>query len=112
MSVFKLILLILMVSCSSVYQSGKATWYKKDQHGEKTASGQVYNRYLMTAAHKELPFGTRVQVINEDNGKDVVVRINDRINDDKRVIDLSTKAARKLGLKNTEEAEVSLRIVK
>ncbi len=100
------------MSCSSVYESGKASWYGKKFHGKKTASGQVYNMYLMTAAHKELPFGTKVKVKNEKTGKEVTVRINDRgpfING--RVIDLSKKAAQRLGIIQEGEAEVSLRLV-
>jgi len=78
---------------------GYASWYGEPYHGRRTASGEVYNMHDMTAAHKTLPMGTKVDVKNLDNGKDVQVRINDRgpfI--DGRVIDLSYAAAKEIGL--------------
>lgn len=58
--------------------SGKVSWYGDQFHGKKTASGDVYNMHDMTAAHKTLPFGTKVKITNKSNGKSVVVEINDR----------------------------------
>ena len=74
--------------------SGKASWYGPGLNGNKTASGEIFDMYGMTAAHKKLPFGSIVLVTNEANGKSVVVRINDRgpfVSG--RVIDVSYGAA-------------------
>lgn len=80
-------------------QEGVASWYGREFHGRKTSSGEVYNMYDMTAAHKTLPFGTYVRVMNLENQREVVVRINDRgpfVK--KRIIDLSREAGKRLGL--------------
>ena len=90
---------------------GVASWYGKRFHGRKTASGQVYNMYAMTAAHRSLPFGTRVTVTNLNNGKTVKLTINDRgpfI--DGRVIDVSWAAARRLGFTQDGLARVRVTI--
>lgn len=80
-------------------ERGTASWYGKDFHGRKTASGEIYNMYAMTAAHKTLPLGTYVRVCNFNNGKTVDVRINDRGPFVRgRIIDLSYEAARRIGL--------------
>lgn len=78
---------------------GKATWYGGKWHGRKTASGEVYDKRSLTAAHRTLPFGTRVRVTNLVNGKSVVVRINNRGPFGKkkeRIIDVSERAAQEL----------------
>jgi rare lipoprotein A len=76
-----------------------ASWYGKEFHGRKTASGETYNMYALTAAHKTLPLGTYVRVYNLNNGKTVYVRINDRGPFVRgRVIDLSYEAAQRIGL--------------
>lgn len=78
---------------------GKASWYGPGLNGNKTASGEIFDMYGMTAAHKKLPFGSIVVVTNLDNNKSVVVRINDRgpfVSG--RVIDLSYGAAYLLGM--------------
>lgn len=73
---------------------GKASWYGPGLNGNKTASGEIFDMYGMTAAHKKLPFGSIVVVTNEENNKSVIVRINDRGPFVKgRVIDLSYGAA-------------------
>src|SRR3954468_24301243 len=59
-------------------QTGAASWYGPDFHGKRTANGETFNTNDLTAAHKTLPFGTKIQVTNERTGKSVVVRINDR----------------------------------
>ncbi len=59
-------------------EEGIASWYGGKFHGRKTANGEVYDMYEKTAAHKTLPFGTHVKVVNLSNGKEVLVRINDR----------------------------------
>jgi|SRR5690606_12228940 len=58
--------------------SGKASWYGDQFHGKKTASGEKYDMHDFTAAHKTLPFGTKVKITNQRNGKSVVVEVNDR----------------------------------
>lgn len=91
---------------------GTASWYGKPYHGRRTASGQVYNMYQMTAAHPSLPFGTRVVVTNLDNGRSVVVTINDRgpfVHG--RIIDVSRKAAGQLGFLNKGVTRVGVRII-
>lgn len=96
-----------------VFQTGIASWYGPDFHGKRTANGEIYDMHKMTAAHKKLPFNTLVQVENLDNGRHVVVRINDRgpfVKD--RIIDLSFKAAQQLGSYEDGVAPVTLRIVK
>ncbi len=75
------------------FENGTASFYGGKWHGRTTANGERFDTYDMTAAHKTLPFGTKVKVTNESNGKSVVVRINDRGPFVKgRIIDLSTAA--------------------
>lgn len=84
---------------SGGYQSGIASWYGGKFHGRQTANGERYNQNALTAAHRTLPFGTRVRVTNTSNGDSVVVRINDRgpfVGG--RVIDLSRAAASSIGI--------------
>lgn len=83
----------------SSYQSGVASWYGGNFHGRTTANGEKYDMWALTAAHKTLPFGTRVKVTNTSNGDTVIVRINDRgpfVAG--RVIDLSRAAANEIGM--------------
>lgn len=78
---------------------GKASYYANRFHGRRTASGEHFDRRELTAAHRSLPFGTRVQVTNLDNGRKVVVKINDRgPHTGNRIIDISQAAAREIGL--------------
>ena len=78
--------------------TGQASWYGEAHHGKKTASGEPYDRTQLTAAHRTLPLGTRVRVTNVENGRSVVVRINDRGPfKGGRIIDLSQAAARAIG---------------
>jgi rare lipoprotein A len=89
--------------------SGVASWYGPGFHGRKTASGERFNANAMTAAHRTLPFGTRVQVVNQATGRSVVVRINDRGPfHGGRVIDLSRGSAAALGVTATGTARVRL----
>lgn len=91
-------------------QRGIASWYGPGFHGRKTASGERFDMGELTAAHKTLPFGTRVLVHNPRNGKEVVVRINDRgPYVAGRVIDLSKAAAAALGFKGRGHETVVLR---
>jgi rare lipoprotein A len=80
-------------------ETGLASWYGAKHHGKRTASGEVFNQDRLTAAHPTLPWGSRVKVINLDNGKSVDVRINDRgPYKQGRIIDVSRAAARALGM--------------
>ena len=91
---------------------GIASFYGDGFDGNRTASGQRYNRYAMTAAHRSLPFGTRVRVTNMRNGRSVVVRINDQgpfIRG--RVIDLSVGAARSIGMIGSGIAPVKVEVI-
>lgn len=95
-----LISILLLSSCSpKVTQTGKASYYAKKFNGRKTASGEKFRSHKRTAAHKTLPFGTKVKVTNLRNGRSVKVRINDRgpfVAG--RIIDLSRKAAKKIDM--------------
>ncbi len=89
---------------------GKASWYGEAHQGKPTASGEKYDEARLTAAHRSLPFGTRIKVINLDNGKSVEVQINDRGPfEEDRIIDLST-AAKALGMKKSGTATVWLEL--
>jgi rare lipoprotein A len=82
------------------YQIGRASWYGKYFHGRETASGEPYNMFQFTAAHRVLPLGTLVKVTNLRNRQWVIVRVNDRGPVPKsRIIDLSYGAAQILGLR-------------
>jgi rare lipoprotein A len=91
---------------------GKVAHYGAKFNGRKTASGEVFNSSAMTMAHKTLPFGTRVKVTNVANGKSVVVRVNDRgPSTPDRVGDLTTGAARKIGMTKAGVVEAKLEVV-
>jgi len=93
-------------------QKGIASWYGPDFHGRYTSSGEIYNMYAFTAAHKTLPMNTIVKVTNLNNGKSVIVRINDRGPFVKgRIIDLSYAAGKKIGLDITGTAPVELKVI-
>ena len=93
-------------------EQGTASWYGKQFHGNKTAIGETYDMYAMTAAHKTLPLPSYVEVINLDNNKRVTVRLNDRGPFYKnRLIDLSYAAADKLGMIQSGTARVEIRSV-
>ncbi len=86
---------------------GIASWYGGKFHGRKTANGETFDMHGLTAAHKTLPFGLRVRVSNRENGRAVVVRINDRgpfVKD--RIIDLSHAAAQRIGMVRSGTARV------
>lgn len=90
-------------------QRGIASWYGGKFHGNPTASGEIYNMFELTAAHRTLPLGTSVMVTNLENGRSVEVRINDRGPFVRgRIIDLSYAAARAIGIveKGTTNVEV------
>jgi len=91
---------------------GIASWYGKDYHGRKTANGEVYDMYAMTAAHCTLPFNTRVRVTNRENGKKTELRINDRgpfVAG--RIIDLSYSGARAIDMAEKGTAKVTVEAI-
>lgn len=90
-------------------ERGKASWYGTKFHGRRTANGEIYNMYAMSAAHKTLPLPSYAKVTNLDNGRSIIVRINDRgpfVHG--RIIDLSYTAAQKLGYVNKGVARVEV----
>jgi rare lipoprotein A len=105
---------VIQIAVGNVRQrlSGLASWYGPGFHGNMSASGEPFNQHAMTAAHRYLPFGTRVRVVNLYNGKSVVVRINDRGPfSPGRIIDLSAGAASALGLIQSGVAPVRLEVL-
>jgi len=92
---------------------GVASWYGGVFNGRKTASGEVFDMYAMTACHPSLPFGSIVRVVNRSNHRSVVVRITDRgdLVEEGRVIDLSYGAAEKLGMTWAGIAKVDLQVL-
>jgi rare lipoprotein A len=92
--------------------TGKASYYSPKLHGRSTASGEPYNKGKLTAAHKKLPFGARVEVTNLSNGKTVVVRINDRGPFVKgRIIDLSGAAFKRIASLKAGVVDVKIRVL-
>lgn len=80
-------------------QKGVASFYHDKFHGRKTASGQTYNKHVLSAAHRTLPLGSKVRVTDTSSGKSIVVKVNDRGPFVKgRIIDLSRSAAQELGM--------------
>ena len=110
-SVF-LFLFAVIVFPASTEETGYASWYGGKFQGRKTANGEIFDTNQLTAAHKTLPFGSIVKVLNLENGKTVTVRINDRgpfI--EGRIIDLSRAAAEEIGMLGTGIAMVKLEIL-
>jgi len=102
----------VLKSSSGFTQEGIASWYGTKFHGRKTSSGEPYNMYAMTAAHKTLPLPSYVEVTHKGNGRKVILKVNDRGPfHEGRVIDLSYAAARKLGISATGTGPVSLRTI-
>ncbi|MBS0387407.1 MAG: septal ring lytic transglycosylase RlpA family protein [Proteobacteria bacterium] len=102
----------ILASADNFVERGVASWYGPDFHGHNTSSGEVYDMYAMTAAHRTLPIPCYARVTNLSNGRSVVVRINDRgpfvAN---RIIDLSYSAASRLDIVRTGTAFVELRTI-
>ncbi|MBL7988263.1 MAG: septal ring lytic transglycosylase RlpA family protein [Chlorobi bacterium] len=91
--------------------SGRVSWYGPGFHGRRTANGERFNKHEMTAAHKTLPFGTLVRVVNEKSGRSVLVRINDRgPYCGGRVLDLSEGAAGRVGIKGSGTGAVKMEV--
>lgn len=90
-------------------QTGMASWYGRQFHGRKTASGDTFDMYAMTAAHRSLPLNCYIRVTNKNNGKSVVVKVNDRGPfHGNRVLDLSYAAANKLGIASSGTGNVTI----
>ncbi|AAS94880.1 MULTISPECIES: septal ring lytic transglycosylase RlpA family protein [Desulfovibrionaceae] len=99
-------------SAHGFVEEGVASWYGSDFHGKKTANGERYDMYAMTAAHKLLPFNTNLRVTNLANGKQIIVRVNDRgpfVGD--RIIDLTHTGASRIGMIGPGTARVRLETV-
>lgn len=93
-------------------ERGLASWYGTKFHGKRTSSGEPYDLYAMTAAHKTLPLPTYVEVTNLDNGRSVIVKVNDRGPfHEGRIIDLSYTAAVKLGIQGNGTGRVDVRAI-
>jgi len=113
----KWILILLLVIGSTQADSvraeeGIASYYADSLHGNLTASEEPYDKNALTAAHPKLPFGSKVKVTNLENGKSVIVRINDRgPHSGGRIIDVSGAAADKLGLRGSGTAKVDLEVI-
>ncbi len=102
----------VMESSRGYRERGVASWYGSKFHGRRTSSGEPYDMHIATAAHKSLPLPTYAEVTNLDNGRRVVVKINDRgpFKDD-RLIDMSYGAALRLGMTETGTARVEVRAI-
>src|SRR4028119_1179731 len=103
--------MLLVISCSpKITESGKASYYADKFEGRKTSNGEIFKQRKKTAAHRTLPFGTKVTVTNLVNGKSVKVRINDRGPFVKgRTIDLSKKAAKKINMVDAGVVNVEIK---
>lgn len=100
----------VLKSAEGFTQKGIASWYGKKFHGHRTSSGEPFNMYAMTAAHKNLPLPTYVEVRNVDNNRTIIVRVNDRGPfHSGRIIDLSYAAAKKLGITATGTGNVEIK---
>ena len=103
-------LIFLTLFSTNLMAENTASWYGKNHHNKRTASGELFNMYGMTAAHRTIKFGTRVKVTNLKNNRSVIVTINDRGPFVKgRIIDLSYAAGQQIGMDGT--AKVSLEII-
>lgn len=112
-------ILLFIYSCcllggeTKAIQYGKASYYGAEFHGKKTASGEIYNQWEFTCAHKTLPFGTKLRVVNLKNGKSVIVRVNDRGPFVRgRIIDLSFAAAKKIDMVKNGVVKVKIAILR
>ena len=110
---FSLLVISLLSSCGYTTRKGLASYYADSYEGKTTANGEIYRQGKITAAHKTLPFGTKVEVTNLSNNKSVVVRINDRgpfIRG--RIIDLTKSAAKQIDMVGAGVAKVKIRYKK
>jgi rare lipoprotein A len=103
----------LGIATAQTAEEGIANFYSDKFQGKKTASGAVYDKNKLTALHKTLLYGTKVRVTNLDNGKSVVVTVNDRMKPGSpAVIDVTRRAAQDLGFTKTGKAKVKLEVEK
>ncbi|WP_257174376.1 septal ring lytic transglycosylase RlpA family protein [Colwellia sp. M166] len=99
----------VLKSAENFSQTGTASWYGRKFHGHLTSNGEIYDMYAMSAAHKNLPLPTYLKVVNNNNGRSVIVRVNDRGPfHQNRIIDLSYSAAYKLDMLKTGTANVTI----
>jgi rare lipoprotein A len=107
---------IAITSCSGsrkFTEVGQASYYSNKFQGRKMANGERYRKGKLTAAHKTLPFGTKVKVTNQQNGKTVKVKITDRGPHSRgRIVDLSLAAANRLDMVDTGTAPVKLKVIR
>jgi len=102
----------VLPSSKGYHERGIASWYGSKFHGRRTSSGELYDMHLATAAHKSLPLPTYAEVTNLDNGRKMIVKINDRGPfHEGRIIDLSYAAAIKLGVDKTGTARIDVRAI-
>lgn len=104
----------VMNSADGYDETGFASWYGEQFHGRPTASGETYDMHRHSAAHRTLPLHTWVEVTNLDNGRSLIVRVNDRgpfAHTGSRILDLSYSAARELGVVGPGTAPVRVRVV-
>ncbi len=102
-----------VISTQDAFQVGLASYYAHKFHGRPTASGEIYNMYGLSAAHRELPLGTVIHVTHLGNGRSVRVKVNDRGPFvEGRILDLSLGAARRLDMVEEGVARVKIRIIK
>ena len=100
---------LLSFSTAAYAQCGGASWYGPGFNGKKAASGEIFNENAMTAAHRSLPFGTKLLVTDQNTGRQIKVTINDRGPfHGKRIIDLSKAAASELGFRNRGTTSVCI----
>ena len=93
-------------------KAGTASYYNDKYHGRATTSGEAYDKNALTAAHNRLPLGTKLRVTNLKNNRSVVVKVNDRMApSNKRLLDLSKKAAKELGFINAGLTKVKIEIL-
>jgi rare lipoprotein A len=111
--ILSFLILLLLNSCGYTTRKGIASYYADFYEGRTTANGEIYRQNKITAAHKTLPFGTKVKVTNLANNKTVVVRINDRGPFVKgRIIDLTKAAAKEIGMIGAGISKVKIRYKK
>jgi rare lipoprotein A len=104
----------VLASAAGYYEVGVASWYGDEFAGRPTSSGEIFDPDELTAAHRSLPLSTWVEVKNLENGRSVVLRVNDRgpfADTDERIIDVSHAAARALGFVNAGVTRVEVRAV-
>lgn len=111
------LIIIFLLSCIATSMSaqtytGKASYYGPGFHGRRCANGEIFDMYKLTCAHKTLPFGTRLKVTNQKNGKSTIVRVTDRGPYVKgRIIDLSKAAAMELDMIASGVANVTVEVI-